>query len=82
MGKLRASDVYSISYSRVRTESDIYGIQRVRNEDRIKDIAAYCQDPDAIFPTPVILSGDSKYVEFDIEKQLIHINMNLLKEDA
>ncbi|WP_440604414.1 DGQHR domain-containing protein [Bacillus sp. GB_SG_008] len=81
MGKLNARDIYSISYSRVRTESDIYGIQRTRNEDRIKAIATYCQDPDAIFPTPVILSGDSKYIDFDLEKEVININMQLLKED-
>ncbi|MED3995595.1 DGQHR domain-containing protein [Peribacillus frigoritolerans] len=79
MGKLKAKDIYSISYSRVRTEDDKFGIQRTRNEDRIKDISTYCKDPDAIFPTPVILSGDSKYV--NLVNDTIDINTGLLRKD-
>lgn len=81
MGKLNAEDIYSISKSYVRTENEIYGIQRRKNLDRIKDISTYCMDPDAIFPTPIILSGNSKYVSFDIEKQMIHINLDLINQD-
>jgi DGQHR domain-containing protein len=32
------------------------GIQRVLSEKRVKDIAAYTEDPDATFPTPIIIS--------------------------
>ncbi|WP_246943455.1 DGQHR domain-containing protein [Bacillus pinisoli] len=80
IGKLNAEDIYSISYSRIRTEYED-GIQRVRNEDRVKAIANYCKDPDAIFPTPIILSGDSKYVEFDLINQTINLNLHLLSKD-
>jgi DGQHR domain-containing protein len=81
MGKLNADDIYSISYSRVRSENDPYAIQRNKNEDRITAIAKYCKDPDAIFPTPVILSGDSKYVEIDLENEIINIDLDFLKKD-
>ena len=32
------------------------GVQRELSEQRVKDIAYYCDDPDATFPTPIIIS--------------------------
>lgn len=79
MGKLNAGDIYSISYSRVRDGKDRTAIQRIKNGERVKAIATYCNDPDAIFPTPIILSGDSSYVDFDFTDKTIHINVDKLK---
>lgn len=32
------------------------GVQRDQSEKRIKEIAEYCSDPDAVFPTPIVVS--------------------------
>ena len=36
------------------------GIQRVRSSKRIKEISTFCEDPDATFPTSIIISVDEK----------------------
>lgn len=35
------------------------GIQREASTDRIKAVSEFCSDPDAIFPTPIIVSVDA-----------------------
>lgn len=79
MGAMNASDVYNISQSYIRnTNND--GIQRVLNEPRVRSIAAYCEDPDAIFPTPIILSGKSEFVQIDFHKnELIFLEKEIKK---
>lgn len=32
------------------------GIQRERSAERVKSISAFCSDPDAMFPTPIVVS--------------------------
>lgn len=34
------------------------GIQREKSTDRVKAVSEFCSDPDAIFPTPIIISVD------------------------
>ena len=54
VGKLAAQDIIKISFvSRRKGEQ---GHQRQLREKRAKEIALYCKDPDATFPTPIILS--------------------------
>lgn len=58
VGKMRAQDIISIStVSRRKGEK---GHQRQLREKRAKEIALYCNDPDATFPTPIILSVDDE----------------------
>jgi DGQHR domain-containing protein len=52
-------------------------IQRVDSTRRVKEIAQYLDDPDATFPTPIILSCSSQdvpyadgYLSFDDEKRI------------
>ena len=54
VGKMSASDIIRISKV-ARRESD-RGHQRLLKEKRTREIALFCSDPDATFPTPVILS--------------------------
>ena len=68
MGVLLASEIYQIAkvnrladaYKREESESDRY-TQRELTRRRIAEISKYAESNDAIFPTPIILSGDSKY---------------------
>ena len=34
------------------------GIQREKSADRVRSVSEFCSDPDAIFPTPIIISVD------------------------
>lgn len=54
VGRMSANDVIAISDVSRREGSN--GHQRQLKEKRAKEIALYCQDPDATFPTPIILS--------------------------
>lgn len=53
-------------------------IQRDESKDRINEIAKYCNDPDATFPTPIIISiyDDSKvtindnYIQFELNEKI------------
>lgn len=78
IGKLPAKTVIKIAHVKKRKyDSDkiitFGGVQRPESESRIKEISKYCSDPDATFPTPIIISVDdrSKYnlngsvLEFD-----------------
>lgn len=58
MAVLPANTLLQIVDVRPRT---IYGegIQREKSIDRIKAVSEFCSDPDAIFPTPIIISVDS-----------------------
>src|ERR1700722_5103639 len=41
------------------TQDSTGGVQRVLSEKRVKEIALYTEDPDATFPTPIIVAVDS-----------------------
>lgn len=53
--KLNAFDLIDIVDITPRSES-LEAVQRDENVKRINEIAAYCSDPDATFPTPIIVS--------------------------
>lgn len=61
---INASELIPISQSDTRTPYNTTGIQRALLPNRVSDIAQYCQKAEAMFPTPIILSGDSKYFKF------------------
>lgn len=68
IGKLPAEIVVKIAHVKKRkydTEKSTTfgGVQRPESETRITEISKYCSDPDATFPTPIIISVDesSKY---------------------
>lgn len=54
VGKMCAKDIINIS--KVSQRKGNTGHQRQLKEKRAADIAQYCKDPDATFPTPIILS--------------------------
>jgi DGQHR domain-containing protein len=56
IGKIMSNDLIKIAVSDTRSSK---GIQRVLNSQRTESIKNYCKDPDAIFPTPIILAIDS-----------------------
>lgn len=48
-----------IKIVRISTRSqDSDGVQRDMSKSRIKSIGDYCSDPDAVFPTPIVISVD------------------------
>jgi len=54
VGKIDSRDLVDISKV-VRRKNNI-GTQRELQETRVKEISKYCEDPDATFPTPVVLA--------------------------
>lgn len=50
---------------RTISSSDSHNVQRAENPGRVKEIAQYVRDPDATFPTAVIISADSTYAAVD-----------------
>lgn len=54
VGKISSTELVKISKT-VRRHENV-GIQRELSGKRVKEIAKYCEDPDATFPTPIILS--------------------------
>lgn len=36
--------------------TDEQGVQRERSSQRINEVRTYCEDPDAVFPTPIVVS--------------------------
>jgi DGQHR domain-containing protein len=64
-GKLNASILVEIAETHRRIYEDYEpkgGEQRDLSRKRAKDIAEYCKDPDATFPTPIILAlGNEHY---------------------
>ncbi|MBA4347581.1 MAG: hypothetical protein C0413_01875 [Clostridiales bacterium] len=55
IGKIPAHDLIKISQT-IRRSNSADGVQRDLKEARVNSIAQYCNDPDATFPTPIILS--------------------------
>ena len=81
MGKMLASDLIRIK--EVKRLQEGMGVQRLLKNDRVKSIALFCQDPDATFPTPVILSIKSEEVEtLDNENGILRIQYDERKRFA
>ena len=77
IGKMSSTDIIHIS--KVSQRDSTGGHQRQLKNVRAKEIATYCTDPDATFPTPIILavseedfvpipSNDSDFVSFKYDE--------------
>lgn len=64
VSKINANILIPISQSDTRTPYNSTGIQRKLNMSKVKEIAKYCEEKSAMFPTPIILSADSNYFNF------------------
>lgn len=64
IGKMFTKTLLKISFVRRRNEIN-EGIQRNLDIGRANKISEYLEDPDATFPTPIILSVDSSTVDFE-----------------
>ena len=64
ISKINAEILIPISQSDTRSPYNSTGIQRMLNTARVKEISQYCKTETALFPTPIILSADSKYFNF------------------
>lgn len=53
-----ATYLLKIVRSSPRSKSE-EGVQRDQQQDRINSISKYCSDPDAVFPTPIVVSVDA-----------------------
>lgn len=80
LGALKAKDIDDIADSDTRTAYNQTGIQRKIIDSRVKDIAKYSMSKDAIFPTSIVLSASSKYIQFIKEGQL-KIDNEAIKHD-
>lgn len=70
IASMKAEDVVRVSFADIRTleDRDIekhLGIQRELKPARVKEIKEYLKNPDATFPTSVILAIDEKCVEYN-----------------
>lgn len=81
LGSLSAKDIDKISASYTRSAYNQEGIQRKIIESRKKEIATYAKSDDAIFPTPIVLSASSKYIDF-IDKGSFLIDSSTIKADG
>lgn len=64
LGKIRMDELKKIAYIDRRNISE-KGVQRQLKDNKVSDIEYYCKDPDAVFPTPILLSinGDKNLNE-------------------
>lgn len=75
LGALGANYIDSIAKPNTRSAFNQDGVQRNIIYKRVKEIADYAKNDDAIFPTPIILSAKSKYIDFsDIKQNILKIN--------
>ena len=75
--KINASKLIPISQSKERNPYNYTGIQRKISTPRVTEIAKYCDSPNLMFPTPIILSGKSQYFTFNgIENSDEFINLD------
>lgn len=61
--KLKARDL--IRCTVIHRREDGKGVQRALNSNKVKSIQVYCDDPDATFPTPIIIAVDSNKVSMN-----------------
>jgi conserved hypothetical protein len=82
LGALTAKDINEIAESNTRTAYNQKGIQRKIIDSRVKEIAKYSARDDAIFPTPIVLSASSKYINFESDGLLRIDNDNIKNNEA
>lgn len=80
LGALTAQEIDGIAASNTRSAYNQMGIQRKIIDSRKKEIAEYAKSEDAIFPTPIVLSASTKYIEF-IENGVLQINSDAISKD-
>lgn len=78
VGKLSSSVINNISYVNRINENN--GIQRRLNEKKVKEISNYCDDPDATFPTSIILNIET--INSGVKLQKIEDDIYSLKIDT
>ena len=86
IARISANVLIPISQSDTRDPYNSTGIQRKLSMERVRSIAKYCESETAMFPTPIILSGNSKYFKFYTDQniemeynQLIVSRLNMIK---
>ncbi|MBF1098725.1 DGQHR domain-containing protein [Solobacterium sp.] len=86
IARISANVLIPISQSDTRDPYNSTGIQRKLSMERVRSIAKYCESETAMFPTPIILSGNSKYFKFytdqNIEMEYTNIEAGLLSIDC
>lgn len=80
LGALKAKEIDNIAESNIRTAYNQNGIQRKIMDNRVKEIAKYSMDEDAIFPTPIVLSASSKYIKFE-KNGVLNIDNDAIEND-
>lgn len=65
IGKILVKDLVRISFVNRRIHDNLEGIQRNLDVDRANKIKEYLHDPEATFPTSIILAIDSDQVSID-----------------
>lgn len=71
-GKISSNDLLKFSFPSPRDSSG--GIQRRLRQERLKEISIYCTDPDATFPTPIILS-----IEEELNSKLVDVGNGMYR---
>lgn len=64
LSSLPAATLKRITEVDPRDISNGTGIQRLPKQDRIREISEYCSDPDATFPTSVVVSVHSNMMQY------------------
>ena len=60
-----SDNVFELSLFERYTNTQEQGVQRAQSKERVNKIKDYCSDPDATFPTPIIISiySDVSYID-------------------
>lgn len=75
LGKMSSDDLLRVTKVNRRLENSS-GIQRELSAQRAKEISSYCEDPDATFPTPIILSLTSSETEKIISNNQLYFQFD------
>ena len=78
-GKIKMSQLKLIAFTRKRKNN--IGIQRQIKDKKVSDISYYCKDPDAIFPTPIILNINTKKEIKKLDEGLYSITLDENNEE-
>lgn len=65
IGKVNSTELIKMSHAISRSSGN--GVQRDLKKRRTKEISGYCKDPDATFPTPIILAVNSTSLKEQIK---------------
>ncbi len=63
LSAMPAMDLLSIVDVDQRSSANQDGVQRERSKSRVAEIGRYCSDPDAVFPTPIVVSVNEENYE-------------------